>query len=92
VDYNRESTARQYALVEKACPLGWVGISQKNHTIVYLQSQAEHHRERECRHKKKTDTADCTAAFDSRSRFLLPRFRLAHANDNLLNSGGLRRG
>src|SRR6516225_2806226 len=23
VEYNRESTARQYALVEKACQLGW---------------------------------------------------------------------
>ena len=23
VEYNRESTARQYALVEKACTLGW---------------------------------------------------------------------
>jgi Resolvase, N terminal domain len=23
VEYNRESTARQYALVEKACELGW---------------------------------------------------------------------
>ncbi len=23
VEYNRESTARQYALVEKACALGW---------------------------------------------------------------------
>src|SRR5437660_12728317 len=30
VEYNRESTARQYALVEKACQLGWA----KEHVIV----------------------------------------------------------
>ena len=31
VEYNRESTARQYALVEKACQLGW---SQEQVTVI----------------------------------------------------------
>src|SRR5260370_17296012 len=30
VEYNRESTARQYALVQKACELGWA----KEHVLV----------------------------------------------------------